>query len=96
MATVRYCHQNVHTQEKKNNRRGKKKRKGKKKRCVWFIGRSTPGLSRYSDIWRPSDHWVSSGFVGPNRSQPYALSAPHYYLSALELHTWQLQQKRRR
>ena len=40
--------------------------------------------------WRPTDHWVFSGLVGPNRSQPYALSAPHYHLAALELQTWQL------
>lgn len=62
--------------------------------CVWFIGRSTPGLSRYIDT--PSDHWVSSGLIGPNRSQPYALSAPHFFFLPLNCRPGRWQQERRR
>ena len=78
------------------HRRGKKKKKKKKNGASGSSVDPPPDSLAILTFWRPSDHWVSSGFVGPNRSQPYALSAPHYYLSALELQTWQLQQERRR
>ena len=62
-----------HTEEKK------KKKKGASGSSV----DPPPDSLAILTFWRPSDHWVSSGFVGPNRSQPYALSAPHYYLLPL-------------
>ena len=71
--------------EKGNGQREKKGNK-EKRLCVSGSSVDLSGISRHHEFFLPRRPFKTlrplrlSGLIGCNRSQPYALSAPHYYL----------------